>query len=330
MISIAASVGVALGGRPALVRRATAPVALVDGVDAAAAAADAVRPDGIAGLWYELLHDGPFELVYDDQYFDPDFPRRKSGQSSALASPRAAGLASRSLLCRRSSPWGIGVHQARRSRPEEGGFLPGMIRNALRRALVEEPEPEPDEADAASQKTTQNKFSFRCSPARAAACPSAGLCRSAPCRATAWRPPCSRTVRAGQPLEPVVPSQLKKPKYCDANLFGSDSTARAASARRRRQRVLRARGVEEVGERRARRPLAATAREACRREQRGDAIGVPRGRAARASSWPSLGIAAAAAAIGRRALDVDRGRAARTTSHTPSFERRLRVISPSR
>ena len=153
MISIAASVGVALGGRPALVRRATAPVALVDGVDAAAAAADAVRPDGIAGLWYELLHDGPFELVYDDQYYDPDFgaPQIRPIVGARITASGWIGIAI-SLVQALFAPWGIVEYTKRGGLgPEEGGFLPGgMIRNALRRALVEEPEPEPDEADAAS------------------------------------------------------------------------------------------------------------------------------------------------------------------------------------
>ena len=152
MISLAA-VGVALGGRPALVRRATAPVALVDGVDAAAAAADAVRPDGIAGLWYELLHDGPFELVYDDQYFDPDFgaPQIRPIVGARITASGWIGIAI-SLVQALFAPWGIVEYTKRGGLgPEEGGFLPGgMIRNALRRALVEEPEPEPDEADAAS------------------------------------------------------------------------------------------------------------------------------------------------------------------------------------
>ena len=153
MISIAASVGVALGGRPALVRRATAPVALVDGVDAAAAAADAVRPDGIAGLWYELLHDGPFELVYDDQYYDPDFgaPQIRPIVGARITASGWIGIAI-SLVQALFAPWGIVEYTKRGGLgPEEGGFLPGgMIRNALRRALVEEPEPEPDEAEAAS------------------------------------------------------------------------------------------------------------------------------------------------------------------------------------
>ena len=152
MISIAASVGVAIGGRPALVRRATAPVALVDGVDAAAAAADAVRPDGIAGLWYELLHDGPFELVYDDQYYDPDFgaPQIRPIVGARITASGWIGIAI-SLVQALFAPWGIVEYTKRGGLgPEEGGFLPGgMIRNALRRALVEE-EPEPDEADAAS------------------------------------------------------------------------------------------------------------------------------------------------------------------------------------
>ena len=49
------------------------------------------------------------------------------------------------------APWGIVEYTKRGGLgPEEGGFLPGgMIRNALRRARVEE-EPEPDEPDAAS------------------------------------------------------------------------------------------------------------------------------------------------------------------------------------
>ena len=153
MISIAASVGVALGGRPALIRRATAPVALVDGVDAAAAAADAVRPDGIAGLWYELCHDGPFELVYDDQYYDPDFgaPQIRPIVGARITASGWIGIAI-SLVQALFAPWGIVEYTKRGGLgPEEGGFLPGgMIRNALRRALVEEPEPEPDEADAAS------------------------------------------------------------------------------------------------------------------------------------------------------------------------------------
>ena len=153
MISIAASVGVAIGGRPALVRRATAPVALVDGVDAAAAAADAVRPDGIAGLWYELLHDGPFELVYDDQYYDPDFgaPQIRPIVGARITASGWIGIAI-SLVQALFAPWGIVEYTKRGGLgPEEGGFLPGgMIRNALRRALVEEPEPEPDEAEAAS------------------------------------------------------------------------------------------------------------------------------------------------------------------------------------
>ena len=152
MISLAA-VGVALGGRPALIRRATAPVALVDGVDAAAVAADAVRPDGIAGLWYELLHDGPFELVYDDQYFDPDFgaPQIRPIVGARITASGWIGIAI-SLVQALFAPWGIVEYTKRGGLgPEEGGFLPGgMIRNALRRALVEEPEPEPDEADAAS------------------------------------------------------------------------------------------------------------------------------------------------------------------------------------
>ena len=154
MISIAASVGVAIGGRPALVRRATAPVALVDGVDAAAAAADAVRPDGIAGLWYELLHDGPFELVYDDQYYDPDFgaPQIRPIVGARITASGWIGIAI-SLVQALFAPWGIVEYTKRGGLgPEEGGFLPGgMIRNALRRALVEEPEPEPDEADASAE-----------------------------------------------------------------------------------------------------------------------------------------------------------------------------------
>ena len=153
MISLAASVGVALGGRPAFVRRATAPVALVDGVDAAAAAADAVRPDGIAGLWYELSHDGPFELVYDDQYYDPDFgaPQIRPIVGARITASGWIGIAI-SLVQALFAPWGIVEYTKRGGLgPEEGGFLPGgLIRNALRRALVEEPEPEPDEADAAS------------------------------------------------------------------------------------------------------------------------------------------------------------------------------------
>ena len=152
MISLAA-VGVALGGRPALVRRARAPVALVDGVDAAAVAADAVPPDGIAGLWYELLHDGPFELVYDDQYFDPDFgaPQIRPIVGARITASGWIGIAI-SLVQALFAPWGIVEYTKRGGLgPEEGGFLPGgMIRNALRRALVEEPEPEPDEPDAAS------------------------------------------------------------------------------------------------------------------------------------------------------------------------------------
>ena len=154
MISIAASVGVALGGRPALVRRATAPVALVDGVDAAAAAADAVRPDGIAGLWYELCHDGPFELVYDDQYFDPDFgaPQIRPIVGARITASGWIGIAI-SLVQALFAPWGIVEYTKRGGLgTEEGGFLPGgMIRNALRRALVEEPEPEPDEPDASAE-----------------------------------------------------------------------------------------------------------------------------------------------------------------------------------
>ena len=154
MISIAASVGVAIGGRPALVRRATAPVALVDGVDAAAAAADAVRPDGIAGLWYELLHDGPFELVYDDQYYDPDFgaPQIRPIVGARITASGWIGIAI-SLVQALFAPWGIVEYTKRGGLgPEEGGFLPGgMIRNALRRALVEEPEPEPDEPDASAE-----------------------------------------------------------------------------------------------------------------------------------------------------------------------------------
>ena len=154
MISIAASVGVALGGRPALVRRATAPVALVDGVDAAVAAAEAVRPDGIAGLWYELCHDGPFELVYDDQYFDPDFgaPQIRPIVGARITASGWIGIAI-SLVQALFAPWGIVEYTKRGGLgPEEGGFLPGgMIRNALRRALVEEPEPEPDEADASAE-----------------------------------------------------------------------------------------------------------------------------------------------------------------------------------
>ena len=154
MISIAASVGVAIGGRPALVRRATAPVALVDGVDAAAAAADAVRPDGIAGLWYELLHDGPFELVYDDQYYDPDFgaPQIRPIVGARITASGWIGIAI-SLVQALFAPWGIVEYTKRGGLgPEEGGFLPGgMIRNALRRALVEEPEPELDEPDAPSE-----------------------------------------------------------------------------------------------------------------------------------------------------------------------------------
>ena len=154
MISIAASVGVALGGRPALIRRATAPVALVDGVDAAAAAADAVRPDGIAGLWYELLHDGPFELVYDDQYYDPDFgaPQIRPIVGARITASGWIGIAI-SLVQALFAPWGIVEYTKRGGLgPEEGGFLPGgMIRNALRRALVEEPEPEPDEAEASAE-----------------------------------------------------------------------------------------------------------------------------------------------------------------------------------
>ena len=154
MISIAASVGVALGGRPALVRRATAPVALVDGVDAAAAAADAVRPDGIAGLWYELLHDGPFELVYDDQYYDPDFgaPQIRPIVGARITASGWIGIAI-SLVQALFAPWGIVEYTKRGGLgPEEGGFLPGgMIRNALRRALVEEPEPELDEPDASAE-----------------------------------------------------------------------------------------------------------------------------------------------------------------------------------
>ena len=152
MISLAASVGVALGGRPSVVRRTTAPVALVDGVDAAAAAADAVRPDGIAGLWYELVHDGPFELVYDDQYFDPDFgaPQIRPIVGARITASGWIGIAI-SLVQALFAPWGIVEYTKRGGLgPEEGGFLPGgMIRNALRRALVEE-EPEPDEPDAAS------------------------------------------------------------------------------------------------------------------------------------------------------------------------------------
>ena len=154
MISIAASVGVALGSRPALVRRATAPVALVDGVDAAAVAADAVRPDGIAGLWYELLHDGPFELVYDDQYFDPDFgaPQIRPIVGARITASGWIGIAI-SLVQALFAPWGIVEYTKRGGLgPEEGGFLPGgMIRNALRRALVEEPEPELDEPDASAE-----------------------------------------------------------------------------------------------------------------------------------------------------------------------------------
>ena len=154
MISIAASVGVAIGGRPALVRRATAPVALVDGVDAAAAAADAVRPDGIAGLWYELLHDGPFELVYDDQYYDPDFgaPQIRPIVGARITASGWIGIAI-SLVQALFAPWGIVEYTKRGGLgPEEGGFLPGgMIRNALRRALVEEPEPEPDEPDTSAE-----------------------------------------------------------------------------------------------------------------------------------------------------------------------------------
>ena len=154
MISIAASVGVALGGRPALVRRATAPVALVDGVDAAAAAADAVRPDGVAGLWYELVHDGPFELVYDDQYFDPDFgaPQIRPIVGARITASGWIGIAI-SLVQALFAPWGIVEYTKRGGLgPEEGGFLPGgMIRNALRRALVEEPEPESDEPDASAE-----------------------------------------------------------------------------------------------------------------------------------------------------------------------------------
>ena len=154
MISIAASVGVAIGGRPALVRRATAPVALVDGVDAAAAAADAVRPDGIAGLWYELLHDGPFELVYDDQYYDPDFgaPQIRPIVGARITASGWIGIAI-SLVQALFAPWGIVEYTKRGGLgPEEGGFLPGgMIRNALRRALVEEPEPELDEPDASAE-----------------------------------------------------------------------------------------------------------------------------------------------------------------------------------
>ena len=153
MISLAA-VGVALGGRPSVVRRATAPVALVDGVDAAAAAADAVRPDGIAGLWYELLHDGPFELVYDDQYFDPDFgaPQIRPIVGARITASGWIGIVI-SLVQALFAPWGIVEYTKRGGLgPEEGGFLPGgMIRNALRRALVEEPEPEPDEADASAE-----------------------------------------------------------------------------------------------------------------------------------------------------------------------------------
>ena len=154
MISLHAAVGVALGGRPSVVRRATAPVALVDGVDAAAAAADAVRPDGIAGLWYELLHDGPFELVYDDQYFDPDFgaPQIRPIVGARITASGWIGIAI-SLVQALFAPWGIVEYTKRGGLgPEEGGFLPGgMIRNALRRALVEEPEPEPDEADASAE-----------------------------------------------------------------------------------------------------------------------------------------------------------------------------------
>ena len=153
MISLAA-VGVALGGRPSVVRRAAAPVALVDGVDAAAVAADAVRPDGIAGLWYELLHDGPFELVYDDQYFDPDFgaPQIRPIVGARITASGWIGIAI-SLVQALFAPWGIVEYTKRGGLgPEEGGFLPGgMIRNALRRALVEEPEPELDEPDASAE-----------------------------------------------------------------------------------------------------------------------------------------------------------------------------------
>ena len=151
MISLHAAVGVALGGRPALVPRATAPAALVDGVDAAAVAADAVRPDGIAGLWYELLHDGPFELVYDDQYFDPDVgaPQIRPIVGARITASGWIGIAI-SLVQALFAPWGIVEYTKRDGLgPEEGGFLPGgMIRNALRRAIVEEPEPELDEPDA--------------------------------------------------------------------------------------------------------------------------------------------------------------------------------------
>ena len=166
MISLAASVavGVALGGRPAFVRRATAPISLAESVDAAvavadsaasvAAAADAVRPDGIAGLWYELTHDGPFELVYDDQYFDPDFgaPQIRPIVGARITASGWIGIAI-SLVQALFAPWGIVEYTKRGGLgPEEGGFLPGgMIRNALRRALVEEPEPEPDEADASAE-----------------------------------------------------------------------------------------------------------------------------------------------------------------------------------
>ena len=109
MISIAASVGVALGGRPAFVRRATAPVALVDGVDAAAVAADAVRPDGIAGLWYET-HDGPVRSLVsvDDQYFDPDFgaPQIRPIVGARITASGWIGIAI-SLVQALFAPWGI-------------------------------------------------------------------------------------------------------------------------------------------------------------------------------------------------------------------------------
>ena len=149
MISLAA-VGVAIGGRPS---RSTLllpsrwwtvwtppPLLLTP------------RPTALPGCGMNYAR-WPFELVYDDQYYDPDFgaPQIRPIVGARITASGWIGIAI-SLVQALFAPWGIVEYTKRGGLgPEEGGFLPGgIIRNALRRALVEEPEPEPDEAEAAS------------------------------------------------------------------------------------------------------------------------------------------------------------------------------------
>ena len=99
-------------------------------------------------------HDGPFELIYDDKYYDPDFgaPNIRPIVGARITASGWVGIGL-SVVQALWAPWGIVEHTKRGGLgPEEGGILPGgLIRNALRRALVEEPEPELDEPDAPSE-----------------------------------------------------------------------------------------------------------------------------------------------------------------------------------